>query len=417
MAKASIKPHGEGARPHAPQAGRAVAPRPPQLVRLGEVAPMFVDGDWIESKDQSDRGIRLVQTGNIGVGQYLDKIERAKYISEDTFLRLKCTEIFAGDVLVSRLPDPVGRACVLPDLGQRAITAVDCSILRFDPIRCAARYFVHFTLSKEYASQLSRFLAGSTRIRISRKNLQSIQIPLPPLPEQKRIAAILDKICEMKRNAEARLQKLDLLVKARFVELFGDGKSPAQRLGDIAEITGGLTKNGKRKSLPLKYKYLRVANVFFNRLDLSDVQEIGVEEAEVSKALLKKDDLLFVEGNGSIEQVGRVALWSGEIDPCLHQNHLIKARFSAGIIPQYALFFFMNEVGRQQIKECAVSTTGLHTLSTGKVANLRIPLPPLALQRQFAAFVEKVEGLKATAKKELEQVDLLYRAKLQEFFG
>ena len=152
-----------------------------ERVRLGDVASLFIDGDWIESKDQSESGFRLVQTGNIGIGEYLDKKERAKYISADTFSRLKCTEIFAGDILVSRLPDPIGRACILPKMEQRAITAVDCSIIRLDSLKCNSGYFVHFTRSKEYEQQLSRFLAGSTRVRISRKNLQSVQIPLLPL--------------------------------------------------------------------------------------------------------------------------------------------------------------------------------------------------------------------------------------------
>ena len=205
--------------------------------------------------------------------------------------------------------------------------------------------------------------------------------------------------------------------KSRFVEMFGDGQYPAQPLYKLSEITGGLTKNGKRKSMPLKYKYLRVANVFYNRLDLSDVQEIGVEEAEIPKTLLKKNDLLFVEGNGSIEQVGRVALWNGEINPCLHQNHLIKVRFNSGVAPEYVLFYFMSEAGRHQIKESAVSTTGLHTLSTGKVANLRLPLPPLALQREFAAFVEKVDKLAFAARRRRDVARQMYRAKIQEFFG
>ena len=84
-------------------------------MRLEEICTVFTDGDWIESKDQSDDGIRLVQTGNIGEGIYLEKEARAKYISEETFEKLKCTEIFPGDILVSRLPDPVGRACIIPE--------------------------------------------------------------------------------------------------------------------------------------------------------------------------------------------------------------------------------------------------------------------------------------------------------------
>jgi type I restriction enzyme M protein len=99
---------------------------------LGEIVEFMTDGNWIESKDQSESGIRLIQTGNIGIGEYKDRDEKARFISEDTFQRLNCTEVFPGDILISRLPDPVGRACQVPLLPTKLITAVDCTILRFN---------------------------------------------------------------------------------------------------------------------------------------------------------------------------------------------------------------------------------------------------------------------------------------------
>jgi type I restriction enzyme S subunit len=89
---------------------------------LEELCEVFTDGDWIESKDQSPEGIRLVQTGNIGEGVFKDREDKARFISKATFARLNCTEVFEGDCLVSRLPDPVGRACILPDTGKQMIT-------------------------------------------------------------------------------------------------------------------------------------------------------------------------------------------------------------------------------------------------------------------------------------------------------
>ena len=102
-----------------------------QTKKLGEVCNVFADGDWIEKKDQSSEEIRLVQTGNVGDGIFKDREEKARYISEKTFKRLRCTEIMPGDCLISRLPDPVGRSCIIPDTGQKMITAVDCTIIRF----------------------------------------------------------------------------------------------------------------------------------------------------------------------------------------------------------------------------------------------------------------------------------------------
>ena len=145
---------------------------------LTDLCSTICDGDWIESKDQSEEGIRLIQTGNVGVGQYLDKGERAKYISEKTFTALHCTEVLPGDILISRLPDPIGRACEIPQLSTKAITAVDCSILRFKNKQIAA-YFLQYATSKDYFNKIAVLAGGSTRTRISRKEIENLLIPIP----------------------------------------------------------------------------------------------------------------------------------------------------------------------------------------------------------------------------------------------
>ena len=83
---------------------------------------VFIDGDWIESKDISDNGIRYLTTGNVGLGEF--KEQGSGYITEDTFTKLRCTEVLPGDILVSRLNVPIGRACLVPDLGERMVTSV-----------------------------------------------------------------------------------------------------------------------------------------------------------------------------------------------------------------------------------------------------------------------------------------------------
>jgi restriction endonuclease S subunit len=138
---------------------------------LGEVCEVFADGDWVESKDQSSEGIRLIQTGNVGEGVFKDRADKARYISEATFKRLRCTEIVEGDCLVSRLPDPVGRSCILPDTGERMITAVDCTILRFNPNQLLPTFFNFYSQSDDYLTTVAKECTGTTRNRISRSNL------------------------------------------------------------------------------------------------------------------------------------------------------------------------------------------------------------------------------------------------------
>ena len=164
-----------------------------EWVKLGEVADFFEDGNWIESKDQAENGIRLVQTGNIGIGEYLDKAGKSRFVSEDTFQKLKCTEIFEGDILISRLPDPVGRACLLPKLETRAITAVDCTIVRFDNKKVIPKFFLAYSMTGDYFSSLAQYLTGASRQRISRLNLGKIKIPILLLEIQKQLVAEMEE--------------------------------------------------------------------------------------------------------------------------------------------------------------------------------------------------------------------------------
>jgi type I restriction enzyme, S subunit len=160
------------------------------------------------------------------------------------------------------------------------------------------------------------------------------------------------------------------------------------RLLQLGFITGGLTKNPSRKSLRLKLPYLRVANVYANELRLGDVIKIGVKKVELEKLLLQKGDLLIVEGNGSKDQIGRVAIWDGSIEQCVHQNHIIKVRLVDRALGKWLLSWFLSPTGRQHIEKVASSTTGLYTLSISKVSDLPVPLPPSAEQDEINLQIE-----------------------------
>ncbi|MEW8045433.1 MAG: restriction endonuclease subunit S [Candidatus Thiodiazotropha sp.] len=151
-------------------------------------------------------------------------------------------------------------------------------------------------------------------------------------------------------------------------------------LGQLGEVIGGLTKNKKREQFELQLPYLRVANVYANELRLDDVTMIGVQESELERVLLEKGDLLVVEGNGSPEQIGRLAIWDGSIEPCVHQNHLIKVRLQEKNSGNYLMYWLSSLGGRDAILQVASSTSGLYTLSISKVSGLPIPLPPIKEQ-------------------------------------
>ena len=173
----------------------------------------FTDGDWIESPYIRDEGIRLIQTGNIGVGRYRE--QGFRYIDEETFKQFRCTEIKPRDILICRLAEPVGRACLAPDLGVRMITSVDVCILK--PRSDVDPAFVVYALSYQgYLSWMNSICRGGTRDRVSRSMLGSIRIQKPPSDEQRAIAAFLDmETARIDRLIEMKERQIELLQEKR----------------------------------------------------------------------------------------------------------------------------------------------------------------------------------------------------------
>ena len=169
----------------------------------------FTDGDWVELPYITDSGVRLIQTGNVGIGTYRE--QGFRYISDSSFDELRCTAIEPGDVLICRLADPVGRACLAPDLGVRMITSVDVCILKPSE-QFSAEYLVFLLSSKQYLDHVDSLVRGGTRDRISRSMLGAIKIPSPPATEQRAIAAYLSEQTSqldlLIRRAEAAVERL-----------------------------------------------------------------------------------------------------------------------------------------------------------------------------------------------------------------
>jgi type I restriction enzyme S subunit len=200
------------------------------LAREGRAS--FIDGDWIESPFITDEGVRLLQTGNVGTGHY--KEQGFRYISEETFDALNCTEVNPGDILICRLAEPVGRACIAPDLGVRMITSVDVCIMKPSDDH-DRRFLVYLLSSPEYLGFMEGQCRGGTRDRVSRSFLGSVRIPVPPLPEQAAIAAFLDR----------ETAKIDALVEEqkRLIELLKEKRQ--------AVISHAVTK-GLNPDAPMK---------------------------------------------------------------------------------------------------------------------------------------------------------------------
>ena len=359
-------------------------------MRLEDICTVFTDGDWIESKDQADEGIRLIQTGNIGMGAYLEKEEKAKYISEETFNKLKCTEIFSGDILVSRLPEPVGRACIIPEKKERMITAVDCTICRSNEAIVCKEYLCYFMRSNAYYTRLLNSVTGTTRKRISRKNLGNVELDIPSKREQEKVVKQLDCLVKVISSRITELQRLDDLIKARFVEMFGhqshnEKSLPYMTVDDVAEIYLGITHTPTYVDSGVMF--ISAKNTSGDFLDLTDVKYISREEFEGAPKGSKPqvNDVLFSRVGSNL---GHPVILEEELE--LFTFVSLGFLRSKGIVTSnYLKHWMRDEFFAKQVSE-HVKGGGQPNLNTGWLKEFKIIVPNLEKQKEFDDFCHQV---------------------------
>ena len=222
-----------------------IIPNDWDVVDLFELADrkkaLFDDGDWIESEHITDEGIRLIQTGNIGIGSYVEK-NLKKYIYTSSFEILKCKELQIGDLLICRLAEPAGRSCILPKLeDNRIVTSVDVTIFRPLLNKANRRFLNQIFATRRWLENVSENSGGTTHKRISRGRLAKLFIQLPSIIEQDKIASALCDADELTKSLEKLIEKKKNIKQGAMQQLLKPKMGwEDKRLGDIV-----IYKNGK----------------------------------------------------------------------------------------------------------------------------------------------------------------------------
>ena len=357
--------------------------------KLASLCEKFTDGDWIESKDQSDFGVRLVQTGNVGVAEYLDKPNNKKWISEDTFDRLHCEEVLPGDILISRLPEPAGRACIMPLLGTKMITAVDCTIVRTVP-DMSNKFLVQYLSSQAYFDDVNICLAGGTRQRISRGNLANFDVPIPvKKSEQDAIGMFF-----------GYLDNLITLHQRKCVFLFGFFQAfismiftastfswEQRKLGDIADIVGGGTPSTGNQSYWDGdidwYAPAEIADQIYANSSQKKITGLGYENS--SAKMLPPGTVLFTSRAG----IGKTAILTRK--GCTNQGFqsIVPHR---GELDSYFIFSRTEELKRYGELVGAGST--FVEVSGKQMAVMELMMPPTMREQQtIGGFFQQLDNL------------------------
>lgn len=283
------------------------------------------------------------------------------------------------------------------------------------------------------------FVNGTTRLKLTQGSMDTMPVPIPPLTEQQRIVnrieSLFAKLDESKQKAQDALdsfetRKAAILHKAFTGELTAQWRKErdvgmesweTHELVECFEIVSGIQKTPARSPKDNPVPYLAVANVYRDKIDLSDIRYFEVTPEELEKLKLQDKDILIVEGNGSGNEIGRCAMWHNELPLCIHQNHIIRMRNkTADVLPEYVLYYLNSQAGKSVMQERAKTTAGLFNLSAGKVKTIPLPFASLDEQIEIVRILDdllvKEQQAKEAAEGVLEQIDLIKKAILARAF-
>jgi len=256
--------------------------------------------------------------------------------------------------------------------------------------------YLYFALEQS-VSELQALGSGATFAEVSKSQVEGFEIPLPPLSEQKRIAAILtEQMATVERAraaADAQMEAAKALSAAYLRAVFNSPEAQKwlrKRLGEVGKIVSGVTLGRKiHDTKTISVPYLRVANVKDGRLELSDVYRIEATEDEIEICRLKFGDLLLTEG-GDPDKLGRGMYWEEQIPVCIHQNHIFRVRFDLNMFcPKFISAQFGSPYGKAYFLTHAKQTTGIATINQKVLAGFPLMVPSLSEQKRISTILDE----------------------------
>lgn len=396
-----------------------------KLIKIKDIIAEKISGEW-GGEVIDGKGVVVIRTANfLNSGQinFSNLVRR-----EIDQKKVKKKRLISGDIIIEKSggspTQPVGRVVIFRNPDNDIYLCNNfTSILRPKKNEVHPEYLFYVLHNNHKKGKTLRHQNKTTGIiNLKLDSYLDSEISLPPLDDQIRIAHLLGKVEKLIAQRKQHLQQLDDLLKSVFLEMFGDPVRnekgwESHPLGSISNVQGGLQVTPKRNDYELDAPYLRVANVYRDRLNLREIKRIGLTPAELDRVRLQTGDLLIVEGHGNPEEVGRSSVWDGSIENCVHQNHLIRVRVdSSKITSIYASFFINSPGGRQQMFRSGKTTSGLNTISSKNVKDTMVAIPPLRFQNQFSVIAKKVDDIKCRYQQNLTDLEALYGALSQQAF-
>ena len=381
---------------------------------------LFCDGDWIEKKDQDPSGtVRLIQLADIGEGLFKDKSDR--YITDNKAKELNCTFLEEGDILIARLPDPLGRACIFP-LSGKYITAVDIAIVRIRNTNIDSKYIMHLINSVYFRSEIKKYESGTTRKRISRKNLARIEFDVPPLPEQQRIVTRIEELfSELDKAVETLQTTKQQLAVYRQAVLYSAfiGLTQSVPMGDIASMTDPQPSHRTPPEVFGGIPYIGVGDIDYTKkkIKLDDARKVSpsVLEEHLARYTLKDGDFIM----GKIGTIGKPYKVHPPQNFALSANVILIQPDNKKVDPSFLFWQFSSPIVTKQLTDGATATSQ-PAFGITKARLLSIRLCDIAQQKQIVREIESrlfvCDNIEQTVDTALAQADAMRQSILKQAF-
>lgn len=385
------------------------------MAKLGDICFQITDGSHNPPAGIENSKHLMLSSKNINDDEITTTAPR--FLTDEQFdIENKRTNVLSGDLLMT-IVGTVGRVAVVPEMLAGICLQRSVAVIKPNPTIINNRYLMYQLQSmRKFLESEAR---GVAQKGIYLKQVGDLSVITPPLDEQYRVVDTLDHISGLIHIYQQQLTKLDELIKARFVEMFGDVISnsnlwPICKFSEITSSRLGKMLDAKQQTGVHRYPYLANFNVQWFRFELKTLNSMDFNESDRIEFELHDGDLLVCEGG----EIGRCAVWHNNVQPCYFQKALHRVRCNKDfILPDFLAWWFKYNCDHGGFSAIEGAKATIAHLPGAKLKNLDVCVPPLPLQNQFATFVEEVDKSKADVQKALDQTQLLFDSLMQQYFG
>ena len=365
------------------------------MAKLGDICFQITDGSHNPPAGIENSKHLMLSSKNINDDEITTTAPR--FLTDEQFdIENKRTNVLSGDLLMT-IVGTVGRVAVVPEMLAGICLQRSVAVIKPNPTIINNRYLMYQLQSmRKFLESEAR---GVAQKGIYLKQVGDLSVITPPLDEQYRVVDTLDHISGLIHIYQQQLTKLDELIKARFVEMFGTypDNPVGWNTGKIQDVVSNVRYGSSRPAVEGgKYPYLRMNNITYaGELDLTDTKRIDVPDSELDKCTVQRGDVLFNRTN-SKELVGKTCVYNRD-DMMVLAGFVIRVRVNERILPEFLVAFLNTAFSKQMLLGMCKTAIGQANINAKEMQNIGLYIPPIALQEQFVDLKKQTDKSKLFA--------------------